>query len=191
MGSTKIATGSQQSSTSTMAPEERALYGQQAEYMKSYQPYAMSMMGNQSNLINQLLTGGQLPGGYQGAQQYLSPEAIGNQASLYARQAMPGFNAQGIADSGETQRAIARGISNDVLMPAQQFNIGALQNYMGLGLGQGAQYQGMQQGNQNALGQRLAGLRSVTGQGTGQQYNPFTGLSLGILGKWGGANAGI
>lgn len=128
---------------------------------------------NLPNILNQLLTGGQLPGFLQQLTQGISPEAIGSQATRLAGQAGAGFQSLGIGDSGVAFRETARGIANELLLPAEQFNIGTIQNLLNLGLGQGTTAQNVFTQQQQVLGSRLAGLRPVQTTGTTTGMNPF------------------
>ena len=199
MGSTKISTASSQTSTSTTTPtptaEETALNQRNLRVAMATEGGETTAQQNALSLINRLLTG-QMPQGelYQQIAG-INPDAIASQATQVMRSGRAGLQGVGLQDSGVGDRAIARQLANELYYPSAQFNVGAGQNMLNLALSGQAQVQQPIQANVNTLNQSLAGLRSTTtqssGYGTGAQYNPFTGLSLGILGKWGGSNAGI
>jgi len=127
------------------------------------------------NLVNQLLTGGSLPGYLNTLTSGISSEAIGNQAARLAKQYGAGFQSMGIDDSGVAFRETSRGIANELLYPTEQFNIGSLQNLLNLALSGQAQVQQPIQAGTNTLSQSLAGLRSVnqSGMTTMTSMNPF------------------
>ncbi len=126
------------------------------------------------DLLNRLLTGGEgLPGIFGELGAGISPEAIGTQATELARQALPQFQLSGILDSGVVGREISKSIANQLLFPAEQFNIGAKQNLLNLALSGQAQVQQPITVGAGQLGTQLAGLRSTTGTTTQQQRNPF------------------
>ena len=113
-----------QTTQATGTPEEQQLNRLLLERQKAAQPGILQAQGQGLNLINQLLTGGQLPGFLGKLSQGLSPEAIGAQASKLAGQFGAGFQGLGIGDSGTAFKETARGIASEVLLPAEQFNIG-------------------------------------------------------------------
>ena len=182
MGGTTVQANSTTKPTPTA--EETALNKLNLEKAQATQGGQITAQNNSLNLINQLLTGkipqgelfNQLTGG-------ISPEAMAGQATSMMRAGRTGAQKSGIAESGSADRAISRDLASNLLMPAQQFNIGAAQNLMNLALSGQAQVQSPIQNNVNQLGQQLAGLRS--NQTTGNQYTNG-GLNLGIFGRWGG-----
>jgi len=129
------------------------------------------------NIISQLLGGGDLPGFLQGLPGGISSEAIGNQATQLAKQNLTGFNQLGLEDSGVAFRETAKDIGSNLLFPAEQFNIGNLQNLLQMALGGQAQAQSGALTAGANLGNRLAGLRgiSTTGSSNTVQFapNPF------------------
>lgn len=201
MGSERAKSSTEEVNTQTTAPqmteEEKQMQQLQLQqYKQTVGPQTQAQLSG-LNLVNQLLTG-QIPGGfYQKLGQGISPEAIGNQATKYAFQNMPGFQSQGIYDSGIMAKQISRGIANEVLYPAEQFNIGSLQNLMNMALsGQAQVQQPIQQGN-SMLYSQLAGLRPVTQQGTSTQTsstpggtNPFLKVGVTAAGALGGFAVG-
>jgi hypothetical protein len=184
MGGTKIESGG--TSTATATAEETALNKLNLEKAKATQQGQITAQNNSLNLINQLLTG-QIPQGelFNQLTGGISADALAGQATSMMRSGRTGAQASGISESGVADRAISKDLANNLLMPAQQFNIGAAQNLMNLALSGQAQVQQPIQANVNQLGSQLAGLRTT--QTTGYQSNPFTGVNLGIFGKWGSA----
>lgn len=119
------------------------------------------------DLVNKMLAGStNLPGIFGTLAKGISSEAIGNQATKYALNALPQFQSMGLTDSGVAGREISRGIANELLYPTEQFNIGSLQNLLNLALSGQAQVQSPIQANTNTLASSLAGLRSTTTSGT-------------------------
>ena len=190
MGSTKIETGGTTNTTTTATPtaEETAMNQRNLRIAQATESGQTQAQQNSLNLINQLLTGN-IPQGplFSQLTSGVSPEAIAGQATSMMRAGRTGAQASGIAESGSADRAISRDLASNLLMPAQQFNIGAAQNLMNLALSGQAQVQQPIQANVNQLGNQLAGLRTVNNQGytSGYQQNPFSGINLGIFGKWG------
>lgn len=154
------------------------------------------------NLINALLTGGGLPGFLGALPGGISPETIGTQAARVAGQAQPGFQSLGLADSGVAFRETAQDVAENVLFPAEQFNINNLFNLLQTGLSGQSAIQSQRIAQQANLGSRLAGLRKISGSGTGVTNvtgttttlapNPFVTqlqTSLGqTIGTFGGTN---
>jgi len=123
--------------------------------------------------LNNLFTGQPLSPYFAEAGQGISPQTIGIQAAELARTNLPQFQALGIGDGGVAYRELAKDIANQVLFPAEQFNIGAKQNLLNLAFGGQAQVQQPMVAQQNILSNQLAGLRSISQQTTTQAMNPF------------------
>src|SRR3990167_6674770 len=156
----------QQQTTYTPTPEEREMQQiQLGQYRQTAQPTTDVQLAF-LKLANALGTGQALPGYLQPLGGGISPEAIGTQASRLARQYGAGFQQQGLIDSGVAFRETARGIANELLFPAEQFNIGNLQNLLNLALSGQAQVQAPVQAGAGTLAQSLAGLRSISQTGT-------------------------
>lgn len=163
------------------------------ERQRAAQPGMMQAQAGGLNLINQLLTGQALPGYLEGLPGGISPEAIGTQAAQLAGQYGPGFQQMGIADSGVAFRETARGIGQELLFPAEQFNIQNLANLLQMAIGGQYQVQQPVLAGEQALGQRLAGLRPVSQAGAQiGQYDfftsPFTTAFAGGVGQAGGTS---
>ena len=114
-----------------------------------------------------------MPGFLGQLSQGLSPEAIGGQATKLAGQFGAGFQSLGIGDSGVAFKETAKGIASELLLPAEQFNIGTNLNLLGIGTGTGIQQQQVTNQQAGTLGARLAGLRPVSGFQTTLGMNPF------------------
>lgn len=182
MGSTKTVTQTtQQAKTSPM--EEKLLGLEYEQRQQTMQPQTQAQLSG-LNLVNQLLTGTTpLPGFFGEMGAGISPEAIGTQATELTRGALPQFQDLGILESGTMAKNISQAIANQLLFPAEQFNIGAKQNLLNLALSGQAQVQQPIMAGQQTLASQLAGLRSITGTQT-QTSNPFlqnfyTGLGQG------------
>jgi hypothetical protein len=157
-----------QSQQATATAAEVAQNAREADELGATSDVAQQGQFGAFNLINALLTGGSLPGFLGGLPGGISPEAIGTQASRVASQAQPGFQSLGIADSGVAFRETAQDVAENVLFPAEQFNISNLFNLLQTGLSGQSSLQGQRIAQQGNLGARLAGLRSITGSSTGQ-----------------------
>jgi len=172
----------------TPTPEESELNRLRLEqYRQTAQPQTDVQLRGLS-LIEQLLSGStDLPGFFGQMGEGISPETIGTTATRLAGEALPGFQDLGLLDSGVMGKEISRSIANELLFPAEQFNIGAKQNLLNLALsGQAQVQQPITAGNQ-LLGAQLAGLRSVRSTGTGTttgttSRNPFLESFYGSLG---------
>ena len=160
-----------QTTTPTPTAEETALNQRNLRIAQATEGGETQAQLNSLNLINQLLTGN-VPQGQLFSQlsSGVSPDAIANQATAMMRAGRTGSQASGIAQSGVADRAIASDLAGNLLMPAQQWNIGAAQNLMNLALSGQAQVQAPIQNNVNSLSSMLSGLRSVNTQGT-TSYN--------------------
>ena len=184
MGSTKIESSTQTSSQATPTAEEEAMNKLRLSQYEQIQPQETQYYQNAFNLANQMLTGGSLPGYLGEVSRGISPETIGQQAALYGRQAMPGFQQLGLADSGVAYRETSKGIANDIMLPSAEYNSNLLLNLLNLSTGQSAQ--GTQQfgAGTGQLANQLAGLRSVSGTSSStQSRNPFLENFYGSLGS--------
>lgn len=170
MGSTKIESGG--TTTPTPTPEETELNKLLLERTKATQGGTIQAQQGGLNLINQLLLGQEPTGDLYKQLGGISPEAIGTQATELTRKNLPQFQNLGLMDSGVMQKEISRGIANELLFPAEQFNVGAKQNLLNLALSGQAQVQQPIQWGTNTLSSNLQGLRTTTTTGT-QTSNPF------------------
>lgn len=176
MGSEKQSTSTSTQTKVLPTPEEQAMQKMQLDQFKQTSGPQTQAQLSGLQLINQLLSGGtNLPGIFGQLAGGISSNAIGTQASQLAKKSMPGFQQAGIQDSGEAERSIANDIAQSILFPAEQFNIGSLQNLLNLALSGQAQVQAPIQAGTNTLSQSLAGLRSTQSSGSSTQtsMNPF------------------
>ena len=159
--STSQTTESTQTVTPSATPQETRLNELDLARREAAQPGLLSTQENAANIINQLLTGGELPGFLENLPGGISPEAIGTASTRVAREAGAGFQRLGIADSGTAFRETAADIAGRVQLPAEQFNLQNLFNLLATGIGGGTDVQ--QAGTQQSftLGQRLAGFLSL------------------------------
>ena len=188
MGRDRSSLQSQQSTQYTPTPEEQEMQRLQlGQYKQTVGGQTQAQLQG-LNLVNQLLTGGSLPGYLNTLTSGISSEAVGNQAARLAKQYGAGFQSMGIDDSGVAFRETSRGIANELLYPTEQFNIGSLQNLLNLALSGQAQIQQPIQAGTNTLSQSLAGLRSVnqSGMTTMTSMNPFLKSFQTELGKTAG-----
>ena len=187
MGSTKISTT--EYTTPEPTPEGAELNALQLEQYKQTVGPQTELQLQGMDLLSQIFGGAEnLPGLFGDISKGISPEAIGTQAATLAKQYGAGFQNLGISDSGVAFQQTAQGIANELLFPTEQWNIGSQQNLLNLAMGGQAQVQQPIMAGVNQLGQSLTALN--TSQTLGAQYNPFSGVNLGFLGQWGGANYG-
>lgn len=176
MGTTTVQGSQSSTSQATPTESEKQLEQLQLQQAQQFQPYALSMQSAGGQLATNLLQGNNsaLPQMYQDMMG-ISPQAMSAQAGELTRQSLPQFQSQGLLDSGTMNQNIQSMIANQLTYPAAQFNIGAKQNLLNLAMGNSAQIQNTNQNNTNTLAQSLAGLRSVSTQGTSNQQttNPF------------------
>ena len=179
MGNEKQTTeGTSSSNTRTQATaEEIELNKLLLERTKAGQGGMISAQQQGLSLVNALLAGGSLPGYLGALQQGITPDVIGQQGAMMAQKYGPGFQNLGISDSGTAFKETARGISNELLYPAQQFNIGNWQNLLNLALSGQAQVQQPMMAQTGILSSNLQGLRSTSTTGatssTVTSMNPF------------------
>lgn len=194
MGSTKVETQSQTTPKPTWA-EKQMQNLQLKQYKQTVKPQTQLQLQG-LDLLRQIFSGStDLPGFFGDMGAGISSEAIGNQAQEMARQNMPGFQQLGLGDSGVAYRETAKDIANNLLFPAEQFNLGAKQNLLNLALGGQAQVQQPITANTGILSNQLQGLRSVNSSSTTTR-NPFlesfySGLGSGLGGLPGGIFSGI
>ena len=190
--STKVqsTTTEQQTTTPTATAEETEMNRLRLQQFRDIVGPQTAVQQQGLDLISKLFSGSQnLPGFFGEMGLGISPQAIGNQAAELGRQAMPGFQQLGLGDSGVAYSEISKNIANQLLFPAEQFNLGAKQNLLNLALSGQAQVQQPITANTGSLGQQLAGLRSIASSGYSNtvQRNPFlTGADI-----MGGVGAGI
>lgn len=177
MGSTKQTTETK----TTPTEEERQLNARNLRVaLATEEPQQQAQLSGLS-LVNQLLTGtSPLPGFFGTMAEGITPDTIGNEATRLALRAMPQFQQLGLMESGTAAKQISRSIANELLYPAQQFNVGALQNMLNLALSGQAQVQQPIQAGIGQLGGQLAGLRTTTQT---QTKNPFLESLYGSLGQ--------
>lgn len=191
MGQEKSTTVVQSNTQPTPTKEETELNKLYLQQARATMPQQTELMKQAMGVSSSLLT----PDYVSKLAAGISPEAIGSQASLMAKQYMPGFQSIGLDNSGVAYRETARGIANELLYPAEQYNIGALQNLLNLALSGQAQVQAPVSASSSQLSSNLSGLRSVSTSGTTTSYgmNPFlksfqtslgSGMGTGLSGKF-------
>ena len=168
-----------QTQTPKPTPEETRLNQLQIQATEATQPQLIEAQKSGLSLINQLLAGQeQLPGFFTQLGQGISPQITNDIVQQSLRDIMPSFQQSGILDSG-VAASIAGRTAGDIRRASEEFNIGNRLNLLNLALSGQAQVQQPILGQAEMLGSRLAGLRSMTTQGTTQgtsaQYgmNPF------------------
>jgi hypothetical protein len=170
---TKTTTESQQERKRT--PEQERLDILDLSLREAGQQDLLRLQGQGADIASALLQGLPLPGAF-GEQLFgIDPETIGLEATRVAQRAQPGFQKLGILDSGPAFEETAREVAQSVLFPAEQFNVGALQNALNIALAGQAQIQQPGLQRTSALGQRLAQFGTTTGSQTQSTLgmNPF------------------
>ena len=170
--------GASQSTTKVeQTPEQKAFIQSLLGIQQAGEGDQITTNKNTSALINQLLTGGELPGFLQDLVGGLSPEAISAQASQTALASNTGFQNLGIIDSGSAFQGTAKNVAQSVLLPAEQFNLGLKGSLLGAGLTGSFGQQAGFQGNAGILGSSLSGLNTINQSGSfsgsTKAMNPF------------------
>lgn len=189
MGSTKTTVQSNTTPKPTDA-EKQMQQLQLQQYKQLVKPQtALQLQG--LDLIRQMFSGStKLPGFFGSMGTGITPETLGLQAALMTKQNMPGFQQLGLGDSGVAFRETSKDIANNLLFPAEQFNIGAKQNLLNLALSGQAQVQQPITAQTGILSNQLQGLRSMNSTQT-TKSNPFLNSFYGSLGQGlGGAIGG-
>jgi hypothetical protein len=188
MGKSKSTTETNATTTSTATPtaQETQLNDLQMQMIQG----GMGTGGAFGSVINKLLLGQDLGGAYNSIYG-IDPSMASNIAAESVR-GIPAYMQQGgILDSGTAASVYGR-TYGDTLRNVAQFNAGQQMNALGAGIGGYGQQNQLLLGGMSDLGNRLAGLRSVTGtqQGMTTQKNPFiTGSDImgGVGMAFGGA----
>lgn len=174
---TTTSTSSTQQATPTA--EEKALENNELQMSNFMMPFQQKMY--------EALAGGNIIPILQGQ----SPQAQGvggitdqqtqNMITQGLRSLYPQLQSNGILNSGTAAQA---GLTTaaDIANQNAQFNVSAAQNLFNLATGGQSNLQSQAQANNSALGQQLAGLRTITGtQST--TSNPFLNSFFSSLGK--------
>ena len=194
MGTTKISSSTTTQATPTAAEQE--MQNLQLQQYKATQPYQEAMQIAGMKLGTNLLTGGELPPGYQQLWGGIDQNLTNNMISQSLQSLYPQMQAQGLMDSGTMIQSGAR-MASDIANQNAQFNLGQKLNLLNLAVGGQAQIQAPVSGATSQLASQLAGLRTVTSNQNEITRNPFltggdifagigTGLgAFGALKGWG------
>jgi len=182
-----------QSTAPTPTAEETALNRLDLQAREANQQGTIDIQRNALNLGNLLLQGQQLPGYLRGLPGGISEDVTQDLVNQSLRDIKPSFQQGGILDSGVAASVSAR-TAGDIRRGSAEFNLNNLQQLLNLAVGGQAQIQQPILAQSQALGGRLAGLRTVNQTGTttatSSSMNPFLKnfqSSLGTsLGSWGG-----
>ncbi len=164
-------TTSQQSTSVTATPEERALEQMELQRQQTNQPMQQQLDQNTYGLANLLLTGQNLPGNLQGAQG-ISDAQNQSMVNQSIRSVLPQFQSAGILDSGIAAQGAIRA-AQDTSNANAQFNVSAFQNLLNQALGGSSNLTGANTQSNSVLGSQLAGLRSTNTSGSTIGMNPF------------------
>ncbi len=189
------------SQTATETPEQRELNQLDLQARRSNQQGLIDVQGNSLNLANLLLKGMNLPGYLKNLPGGISEEVTQDLVNQSLRDIKPGFQQGGILDSGVAASISAR-TAGDIRRGSAEFNNNNLLQLLNLATGNAAQVQQPVLAQSQALGGRLAGLNSYTGNSstTKTSMNPFlksfqtaagTGLGGGAAGAANGFGGGI
>ena len=166
------------------------------EQIQSSSGQPTEIQQNSLNLVNQLLTGGALPGAYQGLYGGITPEMTNEMAQHSVNNIVPGLQQSGILDSG-TSASIQARTAGDIRRQSAEFNVTNLNQLLGMGIeGQESvqrpimEQQRLNQQQQQMLSNNLLG---ITGQATSKdvENNPYENVSdtlmnagLGAISDW-------
>jgi len=126
------------------------------------------------SLINQLLTGQNLPGYLNQLPGGISEDVTQSIVGQSLKDVRPGLQAQGLFDSG-TRAALETRTASDIRTQAEQFNLQNMQQLLNLAVGGQAQIQAPIQAGGSQLSGALAGLRGINQSGSSNvsSMNPF------------------
>lgn len=158
--------------TATPTAEETELNKLLLEQARAGQAGTLQIQESGQNLINQLLTGGELPGGLAGLPGGISEDVTSRIVQQSLGDVRGGLQAQGLFDSG-VRSELETGTAADIRVQAEQFNIQNLQQLLNLAVGGQAQNQAQIGAGRGQLGSSLAGLRSTTTDVNQTFANPF------------------
>ena len=159
-----------------ITPQEKEANQLALERQRALQPGLLEIGENQTNAINALLTGQNLPGQLGGLFPGISPELTAEMSQEAIKDLMPQFQQAGVLDSGAAA-SIAGRTAGDIRRQSAESNLQRQYNLLALGLGQGAGQQQLGTQGLGQLGQQLASGRNYTNIGTGSVtalgMNPF------------------
>lgn len=178
-GTTKTETGG--TTTPTPTAEETELNRLQLEQMRAIQPGAIGIQQKAFDLGQLLLTGQPLPGYLGALPGGISPDVTQNIVNQSLRDLAVQSQAMGLPVESGTYQSIAGRTTGDIRMASEEFNLGQLLNLLNLAVGGQAQIQAPTISTAGTLGQRLAGLRTVTTTGYGQQTDPWYTQASGAM----------
>jgi len=162
----------QQTTTVTPTAEETELNRLLLERTRAGQAGAIQTQESGFNLINQLLTGGELPGNLAGLAGGIDEDVTNRIVQQSIEDVRSQAQSQGLLNSGVLAQLESE-TSAGIRAGAEQFNIQNLQQLLNLAAGGQAQNQALIGQGTGQLGQSLSGLRGVT-TGIQQTFqNPF------------------
>lgn len=169
MGGEKTTT--QNSTSVTMSPEERASLALDTQRKQAALPMQMQSDQQQYALTNKLLQGQDLPGNLYGAQG-ISDSQNQSMVNSSVRSVLPQFQSAGILDSGIAAQGAIRA-AQDTSNQNAQFNVSAFQNLLNQALGGSSNLTTSYNQANQTMSNQLAGLRSVNSSGSTIGMNPF------------------
>jgi len=171
MGRSRTETRTESTTTPTQTAEEKRLNQLAIERTEATQPGQIQAQTQGLNLINELLTGGQLPGFLQRLPEGISPELTSEISQEAVKDLLPSFQSSGILDSGVAAE-ISGQVAGDIRRGAAESNLNNLFNLLNLAVGGQAQIQQPLLAQSAQLGNQLAGLRTINQTGTSVQTSP-------------------
>lgn len=173
----------------TATPEETELNKLLLERTRAGQQGAIQTQESGFNLINQLLTGGDLPGNLQQLPGGISEDVTSGIVQKSLEDVRVGLQSQGLLDSG-VRSELETGTAADIRLQSEQFNLQNLQQLLNLAAGGQATNQAQIGQGTGQLAGNLQGLRSTNVNNTQSFMNPFlksfqqsAGQSLGSTGS--------
>lgn len=166
----------QQQTTFERSPQEKESMQLQLDLQKALQPGMLDIAESQTDVINRLLTGSELPGQLSGMFGGITPELTAEMSQEAVKDLLPSFQQSGILDSG-VAASIAGRTAGDIRRQSAQFNLANRLSLLNAGLTGGGQQQqlGVQAGI--SLGSQFASGRNFTTSNTGSTttlgMNPF------------------
>lgn len=164
-------TTTQGSQTSQATPQEQAMEQLQLSRLQRNTGNQNSMDDNMYSFINTILKGGALSGNLAGAYG-ISDAQNQSMVNSSLRSVAPQFQSAGLTDSGLAYQGQVRA-AQDTSNANAQFNVGSIQNLLGIASGAGSNMNVNTNQQNSILGGQLAGLRTTNSSGSTIGMNPF------------------
>ncbi len=172
MGNDRKSSESSTTQTVQRFPEEQELAKLELARQRAAQGGIIAAQGAGLDLVNQLLTGQQLPGQLQGLFGGITPEITEEIAQESIKDLLPSFQQSGILDSG-VAASIAGRTAGDIRRQSAQFNLQNRLQLLNQAIGGQAQVQQPIMTGAASLGSRLAPKVLTQQQSATYRQNPF------------------